>query len=837
MQKLSRHTKFKVVAGYSLLTVICFIAILFIYRQVVQLAVDDTENGHANQKLYMIGNTVTGLYEAETLSNSFLESGSGNTILRFVDVMKQVEAAIDSLKLLTTRPDQKLKIDTIELLLNEKKQNLRELIQAKKILTSDNFYHKAIETIESNRDSIREYLNIHRKVITTTDSSYIKSPKKKKGFLGLFSSKEPDSSLKVTVSKQMISDTVNTRLTDTGTDSMVSMLKNVWVDIQQQNQDISRQIHQKERKLIQKSADITEQLRRVLSDFEKEEINHSIRKIEQKQQVVNRTTAITAWIAAGAFLLIILFCCFILRDLSRSQRYRKELEAANHYADQLLESREKLMLSVTHDIKSPLSSVMGYIELLNNTSIDERQRYFLKNMSNSSGHILNLVTNLLDLSKLESNNIRPEEVGYNPFQLFTETGESFIPLAGKKGLELTVNICNELNAEYLGDALRIRQITVNLLSNAVKYTRQGKVELRVKLTGSGEKLTIDVEDSGPGMTEEEQKVIFKEFTRLTSAANSSTEGTGLGLTITRKLVELLGGEITLKSRIGEGSCFTVRLPLKKSPVQRDLSPEKPAIGEMIPDKNLEILLVDDDILQLEMTAALLKSKGITADTTTAPAEIIQLLEAHTYDLILSDIQMPESDGFELVRNIRESALPFAREIPVVALSARSDMEEAYYKKAGFSAYLNKPFTPAQLFTLIGRLTGHKRPAEDVKTVPEGKGRNGKYTLKNIRVFADQDEEVVKKILISFFRDTRQHTELLETTREPEKIRSIAHKMLPMFRQFETTEIIGELQKLERSDKTPLSTEETERATREVIRLCNELIGIMADELPPSQSIE
>ena len=177
-----------------------------------------------------------------------------------------------------------------------------------------------------------------------------------------------------------------------------------------------------------------------------------------RERTISILTQIFAWIAAITLLFTIFFIIFILRDLSRSQRYRKQLEEANHYRDQLLKSREKLILTVTHDIKSPLSSILGYIELLHGTNPDKRQVYFLENMKGSSQHILNLITNLLDYSRLENNKMILEAVTFNPFQVFQETCDSFLPLALSKELSLSCHIDSHLNRDFTGDALRIRQV-------------------------------------------------------------------------------------------------------------------------------------------------------------------------------------------------------------------------------------------------------------------------------------------------------------------------------------------------------------------------------------------
>lgn len=822
-----KQTKSKIILSYILLFALSFIAVVFIYKQVTRLTVGEEGISEANQKLFIIGNTIAELYEAETLSNVFLQTGSNNSFRKYIDNMEQVEKNIDSLRHLTTQEDQQVRLDSISLLLGQKTKNLQALIRARKSLTTNEFYDKAIASIELNRDSTEPKAEVRQRTITTRDSSYIINDRKRRGFLGLFNSRnKQDSTLQVTISQQTILDTLDKITSLQSTDTVVNILKSVWEEVQTKRQNIVRQINRTEYNIIRQSTHITDQLRRILGEYEKEEINNSFRKIIQREQVVNATTNIIAWIAVAASLIIVFFSFFILRDISRSQRYRRKLEAANQYAGQLLESREKLILTVTHDIKSPLGSIIGYIELLNNTDVTNRQSYFLKNMKGSSEHILNLVTNLLDLSKLESNKMPLEEVVFNPAHLFQEVCDSFIPLAETKKLRLTSKVGKELDRDCKGDALRIRQVLSNILSNAVKYTNKGTIYFSASVTEDDDKIILKIKDSGPGMTQEEQEMIFKEFTRLSSA--SAIEGTGLGLTITLKLVELLNGEITLESAPGEGSCFTIKLPLKRvKPTEIPTTAQLASTQEsrQLPQSisHLRILLVDDDPLQLEMTKALLQTRGIVADTTTYPNKILEYLQSQKYDVVFSDIQMPGTDGFALVQLIRQSGFPGAETIPVVALSANPDKTEAEYQQAGFTAYLNKPFTSLQLFGVLEKVLGKtlQTPAIPEKNIPEDSAAQG-YTLKNIMLFTDNDPEATRKIVESFIHDTRQNTDLFKgylKTGNHAAIFQLAHKMLPMFRQLEARQIVELLQKLERSET---SGTEVRTTVEEVIRLCLEL---------------
>lgn len=821
MEKVSKYTKWKVVSGYSVLFLLSLLFAILIFKQITNLIVNEGTNGTASEKLFIIGNITTGLYEAEALSNAFIQTGSQRSFQRYMVIMEETEMNIDSLKTLTLRMEQQLRIDSISLLLEEKVRNVKDLVWIKRKLEPGDFYSKAIANIELGKDSLRGQPNIRKRLVTTFDTSYVRSEKKKRRWL--FSKNEPDSVLRISPNIHIVTDTLTTSAEFPSTDSVISILKSTWEDVQKEKQDINRQINKREYALIQQSTYITDQLKRILGEYEKEEITLSLQKQQNREQTMTNMIRIFAWVAVITILLVAFFTFFILRDLSRSQRYRRQLESANLYADQLLKSREKMILTITHDIKSPLSSVIGYIELLNNTPINERQSYFLKNMKGSSEHILQLVGNLLDLSKLENNKMPVEEIVFNPIQLFQEINDTFIPLTQAKHLKLESKFDETLAGEFIGDALRIRQIITNILSNAVKYTASGSVSFTATRIGEHEKILLEIKDTGSGMTADEQKIIFEEFTRLSS--HSTIEGTGLGLTITLKLIHLLGGEIKLSSSPGQGSCFTILLPLAKAISGNTQPPQLPAtaISAATPSSvKLKILLVDDDPLQLEMTAGLLANKGIQADRTTHPGEVIEKLSCESYDIIFSDIQMPELNGFELVKQIRKMPAPTGN-IPVVALSADADKQDKDYLEAGFTAYLAKPFESGQLIRLINRLAAVCLP-EDIQ-LPQRSETTG-YTLHNIMQFTDNDPEALKSIITSFINTTREHLRLLRQYLEEKKwadIARLAHKMLPIFRQLETQELIDILQKLEHKGETSLSEEEMTAITVEVIEKAGDLI--------------
>lgn len=821
----SKYTKLKVISGYTLLFLLSILFTVLIYKQITKLIIEDNTINNADEKLFLIGNIITGLYEAEAHGNAFIQTGSRTYFRNYLNILKTTESNIDSLKILTIRPEQQLRIDTIQFLLEEKVRNMQDLVNVKRSLAPDEFYNKAIASIESGKDSLPEQVNIRTRLITTLDSSYVKTEKKRRG---LFSRAKPDSVLQVSVQQHMVIDTLESPQDLQSTDTIVNILKSTWEDMQKQTQDIKQQINRKEYALIRQSTYITDQLKRILGEYEKEEIYNTLTKQQSREQVITTVIHIFAWVAVVAFLLVIFFTFFILRDLAQSQRYRRELESANQLAENLLKSREKMILTVTHDIKSPLSSVIGYIDLLNHTPVNERQRYYLKNMQGSSEHILQLVGNLLDLSKLENNKMPVENIIFNPSQLFREITDTFIPLAGAKKLEIRAHISEDLNHDYKGDALRIRQIITNILSNAIKYTQQGGVEFTAHPSGNRKQVLLQIKDSGSGMTPEEQTLIFKEFTRLSSHA--AIEGTGIGLTITLKLIHLLGGEIKLDSQQGKGSCFTIILPLEKTqektaiPVKEQLSPRA------LPSPSaLKILLVDDDPLQLEMASALLENNGLHPTTTTAPEEVKDLLLSGDFNMVISDIQMPGMSGFELIRQIRQLPQPFAHTLPVIALSADSDKKEEDYIQAGFTAYLPKPFSAGQLISLIQQLSGETCQGRKAKAINKQEVLSEKPQGLNpgkIMAFTDGDQETARKIIASFLSETRKHLSLLEEYLQAgqyDSLAKLAHKMLPMFRQFELNDITPLLEKVEHSGKTNLSPDSINELLQAIIKKTKTII--------------
>ena len=785
---------------------------------------------------------------------------------------------------LSTADDmQNLKTDSLLLLLREKDENTIQMLRILSEANDSLLSASEIEEIISEQDSLLTKQRIQNRITTKRDS-LITKPKKKGFFKRLgeaFVPPKKESAVLVNTSQEYATDTIIEP--NSSKDSL-----------QQKIRQASRQKDLQRKRVIRRSSTsyqrlndkLTNRVDSLIKDYEDEMAQRTREEAELQRSVRMRSARIIGGIAAGAVLLSVFFLVLILRDISRSNRYRKQLEEANKRAEDLLSAREKLMLAITHDFKAPLGSIMGYTELLSRLTEDERQRFYLDNMKGSSGHLLKLVNDLLDFHRLDLNKAEVNKVPFTPSQLFEEIVVSFQPLVVAKGLTLKCQISPELSGQYTSDPLRIHQIVNNLLSNAVKFTQKGGITLSATYATS--RLILKIADTGKGMAKEDKDRIFQEFTRLAGAQGE--EGFGLGLSIVYKLVKLLGGNIEVESTLGEGSCFTVLLPLypvtggerdkqiakdnefakdkeisadkenketkttqevarnKEDESNREIDGQKnPKQEEGLSfntPQSLRILLIDDDKIQLDLTSAMLKQQGMIAVCCHQLEELTELLRTATFDILLTDIQMPAINGFDLVKLLRASNIPQARTIPVIAVTARSEMNEESLREHGFAGCLHKPFTVKELLLAIdkqwpkGGAIGIKKESYIPKAMQHDlphlccniAPQEPSYHFSALTVFSEDDAEASRAILRSFIEETGKNADRMQLALDncdTDGIAGIAHKLLPLFTMIHVQEAIPFLSWLESQRGTDFS-EETEQVTVKTLTIIRNVVKAAED---------
>ncbi|MCR5268622.1 MAG: response regulator [Lachnospiraceae bacterium] len=426
-------------------------------------------------------------------------------------------------------------------------------------------------------------------------------------------------------------------------------------------------------------------------------------------------------IAAGIFLIIAMLGIIYkiqnrLYEKKKQQLEEKEAELTetNRRLEQLSEAKSMFLASMSHEIRTPINAIVGMNEMVLRKSKDEDIIDYAENIERASGTLLSLINDILDFSKIESGlmEILPDE--YEPFSVLNDCYTLLEMRAKDKGLQLELINDPSIPSRLYGDEVRIRQILINLLTNAVKYTEKGTITLRTECeesAGDGEVvLSFSVIDSGQGIPEEAMEHLFDSYTRFDEKKNRKIEGTGLGLAITKQLIDLMNATIDVQSKLGEGSAFTVKIPqkvLSKEPMGDFLEKRKNRSAAIsghfagFTAKGAKILLTDDINMNLKVITALLKDTEIEIDTATSGRECLEKYEKNHYDILFLDHMMPEMDGIETLKFLKETKRYKEEHTPVIALTANAMLgAEKIYLDTGFDDYLTKPAKGADLEAMI-----------------------------------------------------------------------------------------------------------------------------------------
>lgn len=678
---------------------------------------------------------------------------------------------------------------TMSNLLKEEQTNLQQLTRAMQGKSSHNYLHEKMNSLNSGEDSVV----VHSKAPKThvAKNTTVEVMKTRKGFFRRLADafkKEHAETLSIRRdSNQAVTDTLSTPVNLAG--NVADILEQIDRKEKQSTRDNHDAINREVRDLQITNARLALRSSQQLNDIHQRERQAMQQAINQAMQARQNLLWQIGLLAIVAITAAVILVYYIYRDTQKERIYRENLEEANEEIRRIMNQRERLLLTITHDIKAPAASISGFIDLMKDYVDNPQAISCLNSIKGSATHLSRLVAALLDYHQLENGLMKLNPVDFSPADMFRQCAGEMQILSQEKGLELHLELdgISSPQTYYRADAFRIRQILNNLVSNAIKYTDKGSVTIQAAISPQ-HLLTFSVRDTGKGMTTEERQKVFQAFTRLKSA--QGIEGTGLGLNITQELVNLLQGTLRLESVKDKGSTFTVTIPLAlgTAPAAEEAEEQKPLAPTKPHFENHKILLLDDDPLQLRLLQEMLKK--LIGDSWQVfaclhVAEALTVLHNEHPALMMMDIEMPEMNGIRMIQHINHSHMK------VVAMTAHDASIIRELKEAGFDDCLFKPFSTEKLREILGledAASETEDMAEETRDIASAAEDIAEKNNKNSRfapllTFAEGDPEAEAEILSTVKQELSSHLQNLQQATEGElsieAIGKTAHKLLPI----------------------------------------------------------
>lgn len=729
----------------------------------------------------VVDSLVCSLLETNNAERSVL-LGEGSEWPHFNRSVATSEQKAKQLKPFIADQGQRQRIDTLVELIHMKRENTKRVAQLMAFDNRDAFYRDKVQALQSGRDSVV----IHSKLYGQHGQreKVYEIIKSKRGFfrrLGdAFRRQHADTVGVTNILHDTKADSTAQRINIA--DSVANILTDIQNEEQKQNSRQQENVAARLNRLQRVSLQLSQRTGLLLEHIQREEKNALQKALGHAMQSRHKMVVRIAIIGLVAILIAALLVAYILRDIKRERRDRQRIVEAKAETEHIMAQRERLLLTITHDIKAPAASIAGFIELLSEQVSHPKALAYIDSMRHSAIHLQQLVAALLDYHLLESGKAERHDVSFVPQQLAKNCVEEFKPMAAEKGLDITLGTlppnCGDL---WRSDAFRVKQIMSNLIGNAVKYTDRGDVKVEIRISPR-QHLIIYVSDTGRGMSQADCQRIFDAFTRLPNGQGK--EGVGLGLSITREVVQMLGGTITVTSEEGKGSCFTVSLPIKKEEKKQKKDVEE-NVASVKTDRSsteakeatteINILAVDDDALQLELFKEMAQKIGgakLNISTTTSAAEAIKLAEETKPQITFTDIEMPEMSGKDMIKHVKNS------DMSTVAMTAHDPSIMTSLKKAGFSTCLFKPFNAATLAATLAQIT---RLPLSVKAAEQKASFFAPLTA-----FAEGDTEAEQEILTQVGESIKEYRQMLEQglkhngeELQRDSISRAAHKAMPL----------------------------------------------------------
>lgn len=624
-------------------------------------------------------------------------------------------------------------IDTLCYLLKQKEKHLKHIMNAVAM------QKKADSLLVNHLPKVAKRATHIRKVIH-----------KKSGLAGLFGGKK-------SVQEQPFAQELYAF-----NDSLIALQKMLAVQMSTYTDSLRFQNRAMNQKLSQLTSNLDNQIQTIFA-----------RKNLKLTQTQNLSFSIFVIIIVFTIVLLLISFLIIRSDLSKENRIKSRLNKVISENKELLEMRKRIILTVSHDIRGPLGNIHNCADLASQTREKKKREVYLDDIRHSCQHILHLVNNLMDAYRINEVGDLRNDTPFNLNRFLKHISDEFSRKAISKALIL-YSVHENSGLTVKGDADKLERIFANLLTNAIKFTPSGSISFHSKY--SNEKLRVEIRDTGVGMDEVTLKRIFVPFER--AAQNINSEGFGLGLFLTKGLIKVLDGTIQVTSIPGKGSVFKLEFPLPETDEPVEESQPDTNLLSMLPQK---VLVVDDDPIQLEIAEDMLGRQGIICTTCSSAQEVIKAFERSDYDILLTDLQMPGTDGFALLKLLRSTDIGNSRTIPIALMTARNDGNTDLYQKEGFAGYIHKPFNLHGLLVFLSTVISQNRLSNGTE-----------FDLTRLL----QDTDDTEYLLTLVANESGKEIENLKSTLKEgnwEGMRKIIHRMMPVWEMLGKESLLRELQ--------------------------------------------
>ena len=808
--------KIKIVVGCLLAVLTITIAGRFTYQSFNQMVRAMDSIGQPKTKLLHLNQILSDISNAEGSMRAYTLTNKSQYLSQYWKQFYQVEQQIQSLKLeMPLHSQQYIQLDSVEQLLREKQEKMRTFLALKEQERQAASYQKAIARIEN---TAKDTLQSVPKINTTMEATATLTPAlpklvKKNEFTKLtemFSaSPYPSASAATSTSDYYVAHTappqVKTELKATHdlvapsvketTDPLLRDLKTIIREIKEEATQFEHELGEQELALIERDWLIIHQIRSIIQSVRREEMALSQQNAQQARDIAKQASLTIILIGLIVILGSIVFLIVVLKDLTRSSYYRKSLLRAKRQAEALAQAKEDFLANMSHEIRTPLNAITGFLEQLKKTSLDGNQRFFVQTVESSSDHLLSIVNDILDLSKIASGKLEIEQQPFSVKKVVQTVVDVLRVQAQAKEITISREIDPALDRLLEGDAHRLRQVLFNLIGNAVKFTEQGGVFIQVtaqEATQESVLVHFVVKDTGVGIAKDKLGYVFGAFNQDQSVAKRFG-GTGLGLSICKKLVELQGGTISVESQVGVGSAFSFTIRYTKAQATAAVAQDTPKVHSL---QDRAILMVDDDPVNRLLLEVMFRKWETEIDIVESGADALLRLTHRSYDMVLTDIQMPEMNGVMLMHLIKEKQ----PQLPVIAFTATAQRHtlESYLAE-GFDDYLLKPFKEEEILKKIGQYLNADADEPCYAPVSSVATTTAAYSLNNLLQITKNNHAVVISILEVLIRNARKDVRKLveaATHQQWSEVGALAHKLKSGFGQVEAISTMTLLKEIE-----------------------------------------